>query len=70
MTYYVKAWRAHRKMSQEETARRAGIRQATLSKLENGITEPHRVTVAAIAAVLGCRPEDLRKAPKRRKRKS
>lgn len=70
MGLYVKDWRSKRGLSQEETARRAGIRQATLSKLENGITTPHRVTLAALAAVLGCRPEDLRKRPKARRKRN
>lgn len=63
---YVRAWREHKGMSQEEAARRAGIRQATWSRLERGVTNPHRVTLAAVAQVLGVRPDELTRRPKRR----
>jgi transcriptional regulator with XRE-family HTH domain len=62
-TLHVRAWREHRDLSQEEAARRAGIRQATWSRLERGITEPHRLTLAAVAQVLEVQVADLRRTP-------
>ena len=47
-------------LSQTELARRAGIRQGVLSYIESGRTKHPRVdTLAAIAAALGVRIEDL-----------
>lgn len=47
-------------LTQTELARRAGIKQGVLSYIENGRTKHPRVdTLAAIAAALGVRIEDL-----------
>jgi transcriptional regulator with XRE-family HTH domain len=56
-------------LSQRELARRAGIYQPTLSRIESG--KATRVTVdmlEAIAQALGCEPADLLKStPRKRK---
>lgn len=63
MKLYVRDWRLRRGLSQEEAARRAGIRQATWSKLERGLTTPHRVTLEAVARALAVQPARLYRRP-------
>jgi transcriptional regulator with XRE-family HTH domain len=47
-------------MSQEELYRKSGIRIATISNIENGITEdPHLATLKCLADSLGCKVSDL-----------
>ena len=52
-------------MSQAELAARAGLRQATLSALENGHTRPHAATVAALARALEIPVDQLRQSLRR-----
>lgn len=54
-------------ISQNELARRSGVKQATISDIENEkTTQPWIGTLAKIAAALGCTVEDLISAPKER----
>lgn len=49
-------------LSQTELATKTGLRQATISALENGHTRPHNSTIRAIAATLGVEVERVREA--------
>lgn len=52
-------------ISQNELARRSGVKQATISDIENEkTTQPWIGTLAKIAAALGCTVEDLIAEPK------
>jgi transcriptional regulator with XRE-family HTH domain len=51
--------RLERFLSQSELARRAGVRPATITRLENRATGPSMRTVRALAEVLGVAPRDL-----------
>ena len=46
-------------VTQAELAERAGIAEATLSRIENGLQRPRISTVRKIAAALGVGPEEL-----------
>ena len=46
-------------LTQAELARRAGVRQGTISAIENGHTRPHRSTRTEIARALGLPPESI-----------
>ena len=49
-------------LTQAELARRAGLRQATISAIENRRTRPHRSTIAALARALDLPVEALQAA--------
>ena len=51
--------RLERFLSQSELARRAGVRPATITRLENRTTVPSMRTVRAVAEALGVEPHDL-----------
>jgi transcriptional regulator with XRE-family HTH domain len=58
----IKELRMKRGISQNELARRAGVKQSVLSYIETGRTKHPRIdTLTAIAAVLGVKVEDLMK---------
>lgn len=62
---YLRAWRNHRIMSQKELAEKAGITEATVSRLETGGRVRYS-TVAKLADALGITREQLlRSEPKR-----
>ena len=54
--------RKRAKLTQAELATHSGIRQATISALENGRSSPHPATVLALAAALDTAPETIRAA--------
>ena len=54
--------RKRAKLTQAELAARSGIRQATISALENGRSSAHPATVLALAAALDAAPETIRVA--------
>lgn len=57
--HFIKEWRKHRKMTQEQLAERIGVAVSTISQLETmkqGYSQP---TLEAIADVLDCEPADL-----------
>jgi len=58
--FVLRRWREQRGMTQEEVAKQAGIRQSSLSKLENGLTEnPGFIYLARIVAVFGRSLDEL-----------
>jgi transcriptional regulator with XRE-family HTH domain len=56
----VKELREQKGITQEQLSDRTSLRIATISKIENGHTKPHGVTLRAIAQVLGVTVKDLR----------
>lgn len=64
------AWRAHLKMTQAELARRMGVDQTVVVRLEKYYKRlkraPHMATVERVAHAFGITPEDLimKKPPK------
>ena len=54
--------RKRAKLTQAELAARSGIRQATISAIENGRSSAHPATVLALAAALDVAPELIRAA--------
>jgi len=56
----IRDFRKKAALTQAELAARSGLRQATISFLENGRTSPHPGTVLALAAALGTDPEAIR----------
>lgn len=46
-------------LSQKRLATLTGLRQATLSALERGTSNPHAATMALLAQALGCTPEQI-----------
>jgi DNA-binding XRE family transcriptional regulator len=55
-------WRNHHAYSQAELAKRAGVSQTTIVRLEQGY--PARPsTIRKLAAVLACDPADLQAEP-------
>jgi len=58
----IRAARLTAGLSTRGLAAAAGVSPATIDRLENGrVRRPHRTTLAALAAALGCAVEDLGK---------
>jgi transcriptional regulator with XRE-family HTH domain len=51
--------REEKLLTQVELAARAGVTEATISRLETGVTQPRISTVRKLAAGLGVKPEQL-----------
>ena len=60
---YLRDWRKHRKLSQEELADRAGVTHGLISQLERGITGLTHDRLANLAAALDCSAADLLAGP-------
>lgn len=57
--HYIRAWREHRGLTQEQFAERIGINRAYLSKIETGKRRYDQTFLEAAADVLRCAPADL-----------
>lgn len=57
--HYIKEWRKHREMTQEQLAERIGIDKGYLSKIENGKRRYDQPFLEAAAVILRCEPADL-----------
>lgn len=57
--HFIKEWRKHRGLTQEQFAERLGITQGQLSKLENGKRDYDQAFLEHAADVLNCAPADL-----------
>jgi transcriptional regulator with XRE-family HTH domain len=55
----LKALREARGLTQSQLAEAAGLNLHGLTKLEQGVGEPHWPTVLALADALGCQPNDF-----------
>lgn len=60
---YIREWRDHRGLSQEQLAGRVERSQETITRLENLRTDPSLSLLAAIAYALQCETEDLINGP-------
>lgn len=57
--HFIKEWRAHRGLTQQQMADRIGIDKSYLSKIENGKKRYDQPFLEAAAEVLRCEPADL-----------
>src|SRR3990167_2620723 len=56
---FLKEWRTHRNLNQEQLAERSGVSQGLISQLENNKTDYSGETLAALGEALNCEPADL-----------
>lgn len=56
---YLREWREHRQLTQEQLADRIGISRVMVSKIERGLNPYHQAFLEAAAAALMCEPADL-----------
>lgn len=56
---YIKAWRKHRGLTQEQLAERVGVDRSYVNKIENGKKRYDQPFLEAAADALGCEPADL-----------
>lgn len=57
--HFIKEWRKHRGLTQDQLAERIGINRAYLSKIESGKRRYDQPFLEAAADVLRCDPADL-----------
>lgn len=57
--HFIKEWRKHRDLSQEELADRMGITRGYVSQVENGKRRYDQLFLEAAAQALNCDPADL-----------
>ena len=57
--HFLKAWRKHRGLTQEQLAERVGVTHGLISQLETGRTGYSQPLLEAAASALNCRPGDL-----------
>lgn len=57
--HFIKEWRKHRSLTQDQLAERIGINRAYLSKIESGARRYDQPFLEAAAEVLQCAPADL-----------
>ena len=55
----IKAWREHLGLTQEELAKRAGIKQPSLARLENAESNPRKSTLKKLADAMNISIEQL-----------
>lgn len=56
---YVKEWRKHRRLTQEQLAERIEVTAGAISQLEKGKMAYTQPMLEALADALGCQPVDL-----------
>lgn len=56
---YIKEWRKHRNLTQEQLAEHLDLTQATIQRIEKGIIAYTQPVLEAMADVLRCEPADL-----------
>ena len=56
---YLREWRKHRGLNQEQLADRIGVDRTIVSKIENGKLGYHQAFLEAAAIALMCEPADL-----------
>jgi transcriptional regulator with XRE-family HTH domain len=57
--HYIKEWRKHRGLTQEQLAERIGIARSYLTKIERGSRRYDQPFLEAAADALRCEPGDL-----------
>lgn len=58
-SHFIREWRKHRDLSQDQLAERIGMSRAYLSKIESGKRRYDQPFLEAAAEVLRCEPADL-----------
>lgn len=58
-THFIREWRKHRHLTQEQLAERIDVTSGTISQLENGLINYTQPTLEALAYALSCSPGDL-----------
>lgn len=56
---FLKQWRRHRKLTQDELANRSGVDKSTISQLENRLVPVNERYLISFGRALDCRPIDL-----------
>src|SRR3990167_4297611 len=56
---FLREWRKHRALTQEQLAERTGLTQGLISQLENNTSDYSGQTITALAEGLNCEPADL-----------
>lgn len=56
---FIKSWRKHRGLTQEQLADRVGVDRSYVNKIENGKKRYDQPFLEAAAQALGCEPADL-----------
>ncbi len=56
---YLKEWREHRQLTQEQLAERMDLSRPMISKIERGLNPYSQAFLEAAAAALRCEPADL-----------
>ena len=57
--HFIREWRKHRNLNQDELAERVGVSQGFISKLERNQQNPDLAFLDAASKALGCSPSDL-----------
>jgi transcriptional regulator with XRE-family HTH domain len=57
--HFIREWRKHRGLTQDQLAERIGINRAYISKIESGARRYDQPFLEAAAEVLQCAPADL-----------
>lgn len=57
--HFIRAWRQHRELTQEQLAERVGMTHGAISQLERGEVNYTQPTLEALAEALSCQPADL-----------
>ncbi len=55
----VKAWREYLGLTQQELAKKAGMKQASIARIEAGKTTPRKTTLKKLADAMGISVEQL-----------
>ena len=63
MRIKLREWRLRRVLTQEGLAKRSGVTEATISRIESGQREARISTVRRLAEALGIAPEELVEEP-------
>lgn len=58
-TFYLKEWRQHRELTQEQLAERAGISTSHLANVERGVKRYNEDILEGLAQALQCEPWEL-----------
>jgi transcriptional regulator with XRE-family HTH domain len=58
-SHFIREWRKHKGLSQDQLAERIGMNRAYLSKIESGKRRYDQPFLEAAAEVLQCEPADL-----------
>lgn len=57
--HFLRSWREHRSLTQEEAAEASGISQSVLTRIETGAREYKEHHLIALAVTYNCSPADL-----------